>query len=157
MFFLAQANFAPHFFDNGLGSTNGNMALFSLPEDIPVGEEPWHWPPGVSQRSSLLPLDMAQKNHECTKPVETRSAWLQTLPGGSLLALNFPGQSQERRSQLPWRPKPDQPWRPHRGRPQGAGRSDQHGGYPCAWLQLHSTHYVTYANGLTSQSLFFRL
>lgn len=35
--FLAQANFAPHFFDNGVGSTNGNMALFSLPEDTPVG------------------------------------------------------------------------------------------------------------------------
>ncbi|XP_048191873.1 cadherin-related family member 1 [Perognathus longimembris pacificus] len=36
-FCLAQANFAPHFFDNGLGSTSGNMALFSLPEDTPVG------------------------------------------------------------------------------------------------------------------------
>lgn len=36
----AQANFAPHFFDNGVGSTNGNMALFSLPEDTPVGEQP---------------------------------------------------------------------------------------------------------------------
>uniref|UniRef100_A0A673V6M1 Cadherin-related family member 1 n=1 Tax=Suricata suricatta TaxID=37032 RepID=A0A673V6M1_SURSU len=36
-FCLAQANFAPHFFDNGVGSTNGNMALFSLPEDTPVG------------------------------------------------------------------------------------------------------------------------
>ncbi|XP_004583407.2 cadherin-related family member 1 [Ochotona princeps] len=34
---LALANFAPHFFDNGVGSTNGNMALFSLPEDTPVG------------------------------------------------------------------------------------------------------------------------
>ncbi|XP_006901085.1 PREDICTED: cadherin-related family member 1 [Elephantulus edwardii] len=34
---LAQANFAPHFFDNGIGSTHGNMALFSLPEDTPVG------------------------------------------------------------------------------------------------------------------------
>ncbi|XP_007104098.1 cadherin-related family member 1 [Physeter macrocephalus] len=34
---LAQANFAPYFFDNGVGSTNGNMALFSLPEDTPVG------------------------------------------------------------------------------------------------------------------------
>ncbi|XP_045732192.2 cadherin-related family member 1 [Mirounga angustirostris] len=34
---LAQANVAPHFFDNGVGSTNGNMALFSLPEDTPVG------------------------------------------------------------------------------------------------------------------------
>ncbi|XP_032987219.1 cadherin-related family member 1 isoform X2 [Rhinolophus ferrumequinum] len=34
---LAQVNFAPHFFDNGVGSTNGNMALFSLPEDTPVG------------------------------------------------------------------------------------------------------------------------
>ncbi|XP_007533991.1 cadherin-related family member 1 isoform X1 [Erinaceus europaeus] len=34
---LAHANFAPHFFDNGVGSTNGNMALFSLPEDTPVG------------------------------------------------------------------------------------------------------------------------
>lgn len=43
--FLAQANFAPHFFDNGVGSTNGNMALFSLPEDTPVGEEPWRQPP----------------------------------------------------------------------------------------------------------------
>lgn len=37
--FLAQANFAPHFFDNGVGSTNGNMALFSLPEDTPVGKK----------------------------------------------------------------------------------------------------------------------
>ncbi|EHB07411.1 Protocadherin-21 [Heterocephalus glaber] len=36
-FCLAQANFAPHFFDNGAGSSNGNMALFSLPEDTPVG------------------------------------------------------------------------------------------------------------------------
>ncbi|XP_012887519.1 PREDICTED: cadherin-related family member 1 [Dipodomys ordii] len=36
-FCLAQPNFAPHFFDNGLGSTSGNMALFSLPEDTPVG------------------------------------------------------------------------------------------------------------------------
>ncbi|CAO2637879.1 Cadherin-related family member 1 [Lemmus lemmus] len=35
--YLVQANFAPHFFDNGVGSTNGNMALFSLPEDTPVG------------------------------------------------------------------------------------------------------------------------
>ncbi|XP_019482008.1 PREDICTED: cadherin-related family member 1 isoform X2 [Hipposideros armiger] len=34
---LAQVNFAPHFFDNGIGSTDGNMALFSLPEDTPVG------------------------------------------------------------------------------------------------------------------------
>nr|XP_035122023.2 cadherin-related family member 1 isoform X6 [Callithrix jacchus] len=34
---LVQANFAPHFFDNGVGSTNGNMALFSLSEDTPVG------------------------------------------------------------------------------------------------------------------------
>ncbi|XP_004680744.1 PREDICTED: cadherin-related family member 1 [Condylura cristata] len=34
---LVQANFAPHFFDNGVGSTNGNMALFSLPEDTPLG------------------------------------------------------------------------------------------------------------------------
>uniref|UniRef100_A0A452UF52 Cadherin-related family member 1 n=1 Tax=Ursus maritimus TaxID=29073 RepID=A0A452UF52_URSMA len=34
---FTQANFAPHFFDNGVGSTNGNMALFSLPEDTPVG------------------------------------------------------------------------------------------------------------------------
>lgn len=41
---LAQANFAPHFFDNGAGSTNGNMALFSLPEDTPVGELPWRLP-----------------------------------------------------------------------------------------------------------------
>ncbi|XP_027716029.1 LOW QUALITY PROTEIN: cadherin-related family member 1 [Vombatus ursinus] len=34
---LAQANFAPYFFDNGASSMNGNMALFSLSEDTPVG------------------------------------------------------------------------------------------------------------------------
>ncbi|XP_073209396.1 cadherin-related family member 1 isoform X2 [Lepidochelys kempii] len=34
---LAQANYAPYFFDNGASSTNGNMALLSLSEDIPVG------------------------------------------------------------------------------------------------------------------------
>ncbi|XP_016072935.1 PREDICTED: cadherin-related family member 1 [Miniopterus natalensis] len=33
----AQANFAPHFFDTWVGSTDGNVALFSLPEDTPVG------------------------------------------------------------------------------------------------------------------------
>uniref|UniRef100_A0A5F8GBE3 Cadherin-related family member 1 n=1 Tax=Monodelphis domestica TaxID=13616 RepID=A0A5F8GBE3_MONDO len=35
--FPAQANFAPYFYDNGASSTNGNMALFSLSEDTPVG------------------------------------------------------------------------------------------------------------------------
>ncbi|XP_061646602.1 cadherin-related family member 1 isoform X4 [Phyllopteryx taeniolatus] len=34
---LAQADFAPNFFDNGPYSGNGNMALFSLSEDTPVG------------------------------------------------------------------------------------------------------------------------
>lgn len=34
VFFPAKVNFAPHFFDNG------NLGLFSLPEDTPVGEEP---------------------------------------------------------------------------------------------------------------------
>uniref|UniRef100_A0A8B9B9C1 Cadherin-related family member 1 n=1 Tax=Anser brachyrhynchus TaxID=132585 RepID=A0A8B9B9C1_9AVES len=34
---LVQANYAPYFFDNGAGSTNGNMALLSLSEDTPVG------------------------------------------------------------------------------------------------------------------------
>ncbi|XP_069609238.1 cadherin-related family member 1 isoform X2 [Ranitomeya imitator] len=32
-----QTNYAPYFFDNGPGSTNGNMALLSLSEDTPVG------------------------------------------------------------------------------------------------------------------------
>ncbi|XP_063814935.1 cadherin-related family member 1 [Pseudophryne corroboree] len=32
-----QTNYAPYFFDNGPRSTNGNMALLSLSEDIPVG------------------------------------------------------------------------------------------------------------------------
>ncbi|XP_069835323.1 cadherin-related family member 1 [Dendropsophus ebraccatus] len=32
-----QTNYAPYFFDNGSGSTNGNMALLSLPEDTPIG------------------------------------------------------------------------------------------------------------------------
>nr|XP_057920366.1 cadherin-related family member 1 isoform X1 [Doryrhamphus excisus] len=34
---FAQADFAPYFFDNGPYSYNGNMALFSLSEDTPVG------------------------------------------------------------------------------------------------------------------------
>ncbi|KAM9809158.1 cadherin-related family member 1a isoform 2-T2 [Syngnathus typhle] len=36
---LAQADFAPYFFDNGPYSNNGNMALFSLSEDTPVGTQ----------------------------------------------------------------------------------------------------------------------
>ncbi|XP_061692278.1 cadherin-related family member 1 isoform X1 [Syngnathoides biaculeatus] len=36
---LAQADFAPYFFDNGPYSSNGNMALFSLSEDTPVGTQ----------------------------------------------------------------------------------------------------------------------
>ncbi|XP_043912459.1 cadherin-related family member 1 isoform X2 [Protopterus annectens] len=34
---LAKANYAPYFFDNGPGSSNGNMAMFSLSEDTPLG------------------------------------------------------------------------------------------------------------------------
>lgn len=34
----AQADFAPYFYDNGPYSHNGNLALFSLSEDTPVGE-----------------------------------------------------------------------------------------------------------------------
>ncbi|XP_060096774.1 cadherin-related family member 1 [Heteronotia binoei] len=34
---LVPANYAPYFFDNGASSTNGNMALFSISEDTPVG------------------------------------------------------------------------------------------------------------------------
>lgn len=34
----AQADFAPYFYDNGPYSDNGNLALFSLSEDTPVGE-----------------------------------------------------------------------------------------------------------------------
>ncbi|XP_053307080.1 cadherin-related family member 1 [Spea bombifrons] len=33
----AQTNYAPYFFDNGAGSSNGNMALLSVSEDTPVG------------------------------------------------------------------------------------------------------------------------
>ncbi|XP_057704982.1 cadherin-related family member 1 isoform X2 [Corythoichthys intestinalis] len=36
---LAQADFAPYFFDNGPYSSHGNMALFSLSEDTPVGTQ----------------------------------------------------------------------------------------------------------------------
>ncbi|XP_056147415.1 cadherin-related family member 1 [Lampris incognitus] len=36
---LAQADFAPHFFDNGPYSNNGNLALFSLAEDTAVGTQ----------------------------------------------------------------------------------------------------------------------
>lgn len=34
----AQADFAPYFYDNGPYSDNGNLALFSLSEDTPIGE-----------------------------------------------------------------------------------------------------------------------
>lgn len=73
--FLAQANFAPHFFDNGVGSTSGNMALFSLPEDTPVGEEPWHQPLLVSRRVVRVPLDTA------SEPVTPLSLWRHPVPG----------------------------------------------------------------------------
>lgn len=33
-----QSDYAPYFYDNGPSSTNGNMALFSISEDTPVGE-----------------------------------------------------------------------------------------------------------------------
>ncbi|XP_054886048.1 cadherin-related family member 1 isoform X2 [Poeciliopsis prolifica] len=36
---LAQADFAPYFYDNGPSSNNGNLALFSLSEDTPVGTQ----------------------------------------------------------------------------------------------------------------------
>ncbi|XP_071336625.1 cadherin-related family member 1a isoform X2 [Trachinotus anak] len=36
---FAQADFAPHFYDNGPYSHNGNLALFSLSEDTPVGTQ----------------------------------------------------------------------------------------------------------------------
>ncbi|XP_072279942.1 cadherin-related family member 1 isoform X1 [Pyxicephalus adspersus] len=32
-----QTNYAPYFYDNGPGSTNGNMALLSISEDTPIG------------------------------------------------------------------------------------------------------------------------
>uniref|UniRef100_A0A8D3DNW3 Cadherin-related family member 1a n=1 Tax=Scophthalmus maximus TaxID=52904 RepID=A0A8D3DNW3_SCOMX len=35
----AQADFAPYFYDNGPYSDNGNLALFSLSEDTPVGTQ----------------------------------------------------------------------------------------------------------------------
>ncbi|KAG7511650.1 cadherin-related family member 1-like [Solea senegalensis] len=36
---FAQADFAPYFYDNGPYSHNGNLALFSLSEDTPVGSQ----------------------------------------------------------------------------------------------------------------------
>ncbi|XP_064175263.1 cadherin-related family member 1-like isoform X3 [Anguilla rostrata] len=36
---LAGGDYAPHFFDNGPSSVSGNMALFSLSEDTPVGTQ----------------------------------------------------------------------------------------------------------------------
>uniref|UniRef100_A0A8C7PF40 Photoreceptor cadherin n=1 Tax=Oncorhynchus mykiss TaxID=8022 RepID=A0A8C7PF40_ONCMY len=36
---FAQADYAPFFYDNGPYSSNGNLALFSLTEDTPVGTE----------------------------------------------------------------------------------------------------------------------
>ncbi|MBN3272664.1 CDHR1 protein, partial [Polyodon spathula] len=38
-FFLAEADYAPYFFDNGPSAKNGNMALFSLPEDTAIGTQ----------------------------------------------------------------------------------------------------------------------
>uniref|UniRef100_A0A669C5L7 Photoreceptor cadherin n=1 Tax=Oreochromis niloticus TaxID=8128 RepID=A0A669C5L7_ORENI len=37
---LRQSDYAPYFYDNGPSSTNGNMALFSISEDTPVGKAP---------------------------------------------------------------------------------------------------------------------
>ncbi|XP_043087071.1 cadherin-related family member 1 [Puntigrus tetrazona] len=34
---MGQSDFAPYFYDNGAGSSNGNMALFSIAEDTSVG------------------------------------------------------------------------------------------------------------------------
>uniref|UniRef100_A0A1A7Y2I8 Cadherin-related family member 1 n=1 Tax=Iconisemion striatum TaxID=60296 RepID=A0A1A7Y2I8_9TELE len=34
-----QSDYAPYFYDNGPGSTNGNMALFSISEDTPLGTQ----------------------------------------------------------------------------------------------------------------------
>ncbi|KAL6094881.1 cdhr1 [Pungitius sinensis] len=36
---LGQSDYAPYFYDNGPNSTNGNMALFSISEDTPVGTQ----------------------------------------------------------------------------------------------------------------------
>uniref|UniRef100_A0A3Q1CR03 Cadherin domain-containing protein n=1 Tax=Amphiprion ocellaris TaxID=80972 RepID=A0A3Q1CR03_AMPOC len=36
-FTLGQSDYAPYFYDNGPSSTNGNMALFSISEDTPIG------------------------------------------------------------------------------------------------------------------------
>uniref|UniRef100_A0A8C4SUS9 Cadherin-related family member 1a n=1 Tax=Erpetoichthys calabaricus TaxID=27687 RepID=A0A8C4SUS9_ERPCA len=38
-FISAQADYAPFFFDNGPYSNNGNMALISLSEDLPIGTQ----------------------------------------------------------------------------------------------------------------------
>ncbi|KAM8729362.1 cadherin-related family member 1a [Acanthopagrus schlegelii] len=38
-FSLGQSDYAPYFYDNGPSSTNGNMALFSISEDTPVGTQ----------------------------------------------------------------------------------------------------------------------
>ncbi|XP_051530322.1 cadherin-related family member 1 [Myxocyprinus asiaticus] len=34
---MGKSDFAPYFYDNGAGSNNGNMALFNVAEDTPVG------------------------------------------------------------------------------------------------------------------------
>ncbi|XP_075884272.1 cadherin-related family member 1a-like isoform X2 [Nelusetta ayraudi] len=36
---LGQSDYAPHFYDNGPSSTNGNMALIGISEDTPVGTQ----------------------------------------------------------------------------------------------------------------------
>ncbi|XP_028287453.1 cadherin-related family member 1 [Parambassis ranga] len=38
-FTLGQSDYAPYFYDNGPSSTSGNMALFSISEDTPVGTQ----------------------------------------------------------------------------------------------------------------------
>lgn len=38
-FTSGQSDYAPYFYDNGPSSTNGNMALFSVSEDTPVGTQ----------------------------------------------------------------------------------------------------------------------
>lgn len=41
--FKGQSDYAPYFYDNGPNSTDGNMALFSISEDTPVGESHFNY------------------------------------------------------------------------------------------------------------------
>lgn len=54
VFFKGKLDYAPHFYDYGPSSTHGNMALFSISEDTPVGESHFKYHSSGSFRCEVM-------------------------------------------------------------------------------------------------------